>query len=365
MPLLRRRVLIEARRRPAALDFSRGCLRCRYDRRMTSLVTAFLARRWYVPESSLDVQLQPLDGGLESMVARARVAGVQAGSTVPRELVVKQLSGGFAREADVYDALWRDLDPPPAVQMFGRDVCPDATYLYLEHAASFSTWPWSDTAFSACVCRELARLHDAPRLSREAFSWNYEDELIRSAEATLDRAVTARNPFGRRLWRRPGDLRRVVRALPRIRRRLLCDGATVIHGDMHPGNVILRRSEESVHVVLIDWARARIGSPLEDVSSWLHSLGCWEPEARKRHDTLMRAYLEARRLPCAFDSELRADYWFASMSNGLAGAIRYHLAVLTDSTATPAAQRNSGVALIAWERVVRRAAALLNTNPDR
>jgi hypothetical protein len=279
--------------------------------------------------------------------------------------VVKQLSGGVAREADVYDALWRHFESPPAVQMFGRDVYGDSTYLYLEHAASFSTWPWSETAFSAFVCRELARLHDAPRLSHEAFSWNYDDELIRSAAATLDLAVRVRNPLGRRVWRRLGDLRRVVGALPRIRRRLLCENATVIHGDMHPGNVILRRADGSVHVVLIDWARARIGAPLEDVASWLHSLGCWEPEARRRHDTLMRAYLEARRLPCAFSSDLRADYWFASVSNGLSGAIRYHLAVLAGSTATPAAQRNSGVALIAWERVVRRAAALLNTNLDR
>jgi hypothetical protein len=67
-------------------------------------------------------------------------------------------------------------------------------------------------------------------------------------------------------------------------------------------------------VVPVDWARARIGSPLEDVASWLHSLGCCEPQARKRHDTLMRAYLEARQLPCAFNSEVRVDYWFASVS---------------------------------------------------
>ena len=299
------------------------------------------------------------------MVARARITSAQVAFGGPCDVVVKQLSGPFAREADVYDALWKHLKRPPAVQMFGRDVCGDATYLYLEHAASSSTWPWSDTALSACVCRELAQFHDAPRLSGEAFSWNYEDELIRSAEDTLNLAATARNSLGRRVWWRLGELRRVVRALPRIRRRLLSDGATVIHGDMHPGNVILRCSDESVDVVLIDWARARIGSPLEDVASWLHSLGCWEPQARKRHDTLMRAYLEARRVPCAFSSELRVDYWFASVSNGLSGAIRYHLAVLVDPAATPAAHANSGVALIAWERVVRRAAALLNTSLDR
>ena len=211
---------------------------------MTSQLRAFLARQWCVPESSLTVEMQPLYGGLESLVARARITPAQLGSRVPPDLVVKQLSGPLDREADVYEALWNHLERPPAVQMFGRDVCGDATYLYLEHAPSFLAWPWSDTALAAWVCRVLAQLHDAPRLSGEAFSWNYQDELIRAAEDTLNLAATVRNSLGRRVWRRLGDLRRVVRALPGIRRRLLSQGTTVIHGDMHPGNVILRRTKE-------------------------------------------------------------------------------------------------------------------------
>jgi aminoglycoside phosphotransferase (APT) family kinase protein len=134
---------------------------------------------------------------------------------------------------------------------------------------------------------------------------------------------------------------------------------------MHPGNVILRRTKESLDVVLIDWGRARIGSPLEDIASWLHSLGCWEPQARRRHDTLMRAYLEARRVPRIFDAEMRDDYSLASVSNGLSGAIRYHLAVAADTETTEQARANSAKALIAWERVVRRAAAVLRTSLDR
>ena len=153
-------------------------------------------------------------------------------------------------------------------------------------------------------------------------------------------------------------------ALPHIRRRLLSEGASVIHGDMHPGNVILRRGD-APNVLLIDWARARLGSPLEDVASWLHSLGCWEPEARRRHDTLMRAYLDARTTPQRFASDVRVDYWLASASNGLSGAIRYHLAVLSDPAASDAARYDAGRAMMAWQRVVRRAAALLSTNLDR
>jgi aminoglycoside phosphotransferase (APT) family kinase protein len=141
-------------------------------------------------------------------------------------------------------------------------------------------------------------------------------------------------------------------------------GQTVIHGDVHPGNVILRGPADA-DVVLLDWARARIGSPLEDVASWLHSLACWEPEARRRHDTLMRIYLEARRTRLAFAPEVRALYWFASASNGLAGAIRYHLSVLSDDRRLPAARADSTRALRAWNRVVTGAAALLRPSRDR
>jgi aminoglycoside phosphotransferase (APT) family kinase protein len=251
------------------------------------------------------------------------------------------------------------------VQMFGRVQCDDTTYLYLEHATALSPWPWSDIALATRVCRELAQLHDNADLPHERFSWNYEDQVIQSAEDTLAFATVARDASGHRLWRRLGDLRRVVMALPHIRRRLLSEGASVIHGDMHPGNVILRQSADDIDLVLLDWARARVGSPLEDIASWLHSLGCWEPQARKRHDTLMRAYLEARRIPSRFDSDVRLAYWLASVSNGLSGAIRYHLAVLADRGATEEACAKSRMALMAWTRVVRRAAALVNTSLGR
>jgi hypothetical protein len=212
------------------------------------------------------------------------------------------------------------------------------------------------------VCRELAQFHDSRELPRQHFAWDYETELTRSAEATLSVAQDARDRQGKRYWRRLGDLTRVVEALPAIRARLRSGLTTVIHGDMHPGNVMLRDRGADVQVVLIDWARARVGSPLEDIASWLHSLGCWEPQARRRHDTLMRAYLEARSVPGVFDAGVRVEYGLASVSNGLSGAIRYHLAVLSSATASGAARYDSERALRAWSRVVRRAAALVSTN---
>ena len=331
---------------------------------MVSQVTAFVSRQWRVPREQLRVDIQPVHGGLESEVSRVRILQPDGHSAIPLQLVVKHLRRGFEREADVYDLLWRHIDGPPAVRLLGREVAAGATYLYLEDVQPHASWPWADSQRAGAVCRALARLHDDTRLPHEAFAWNYEMELTCSAHSTLERAADARDETGRRLWRRIGELRRVVTALAHIRHRLLSGTITVIHGDVHPGNVMLRADGDR-EVVLIDWARARVGSPLEDVASWLHSLGCWEPEARRRHDTLMRIYLEARRNGGLFAFDVRKDYWFASASNGLSGAIRYHLAVLSNRGSTAAARYDSGRALIAWQRIIRRAAAFLRTSPDR
>lgn len=325
---------------------------------MDSRVAAFIARRWSVPETKVRVDLQPLQGGLESSVTLARVSADMSADTLPSTLVVKELRGRFEREAEVYDLLWRHLVEPPAVRAFGREVTGNTTYLYMDQAHPCASWPWSDPTLAAVVCRQLARLHDTAALEHARLRWDYETELAMSAGTTLDAAAGARDSDGRRYWRRLGDLRRVVTALPAIRSRLLAGETTVIHGDVHPGNVVLVRQHPEARIVLIDWARARVGSPIEDIASWLHALGCWEPQARRRHDTLMRAYLEARRRRRAFCADVRMDFWLASVSNGLAGAIRYHLAVLTDRESGDSARFDATRALSAWQRVVRRASTI-------
>jgi aminoglycoside phosphotransferase (APT) family kinase protein len=332
---------------------------------MVERIAAFVSRRWRVPQTGLRIQTNPLAGGLTSSVMSARIVGRRCHRLVPSQLVIKMLSREETREVAIYDALWRHIDCPPAVRVFGRDQQNGTTFIYLEHAQRYANWPWSDTRQAAAVCRELAALHDSRSLPRRAFQWSYERDLQASAAETLADAVAARDRSRRGYWRRIGDLSRVVEALPRLRHYLLSRERAVLHGDVHPGNVILRERENQLRVVLIDWARARVGSPMEDIASWLHSLGCWEPEARRRHDTLMRAYLHARRTPRVFSRELRTAYWFASVSNGLSGAIRYHLAVLSDAASIDAARHDSQLALVAWERVVRRAAVLVKTSLGR
>jgi aminoglycoside phosphotransferase len=331
------------------------------------VVEAFVCRRWAVPRNRLRLVMQPVGGGLESVVARISISATFPRAGLPDRLIVKRLPASARREADVYGLLWTHVEQPPTVRVLGVQTSGDTRLLYLEDVQPRTTWPWAETACAAAVCRELARFHENAALPRAAFAWDYEAELRRSAESTLAVAVGARDAANSRIWRRVGDLRRVVAALRHIRAQLAATGPVVIHGDVHPGNVILRdvRDDAAHAVALIDWGRARLGSPLEDVASWLHSLGCWEPAARRRHDSLLRAYLDSRRDRWVLDARLRELYWYASASNGLAGAIRYHLAVLGDPAAASPARADSRRALIAWERVVRRAAALLSTTPDR
>lgn len=324
----------------------------------------FASRTWSIPVADLELSLEEICGGLESRVVRAIFRSPLAKDLGTDSFVIKELRGLQRRETNIYRELWNQSTVPPAVRLLGIEATEDAHYLYLEEATQESEWPWNETSTSAAVCQALARLHDGEQLRPNTLiDWKYECDLAKSARETLAVAVDARDEAGVRHWRRVGDLRRVVTALPKIRSVLL-EATTFIHGDVHSRNVIVRASENG-DIAFIDWARARFGSPLEDVASWLHSLGCWEPEARRRHDTLLRAYLEARSSKQTITTELRTAYWYASASNGLSGAIRYHLSVLTDPECSSEMKTNSAQSLREWERVIRRVASILATNQTR
>ena len=330
---------------------------------MEQQVQRFVATHWCVEAGEVEIDLQRLPGGLESNVALARVS-TTARRDVPLRLVVKELRGEAIREADIYSALREHVRDAPSPRVFGEQRLGGRGYVYMELVPSV-TWPWSQAQYAIAACRGLAKLHNTASVPLEPFAWNYEELLATSAAETLDLARGLRDATGTRYWSRVGDLRRVVDALPTLRAELVGEKGVLIHGDVHPGNVILREGGTLARIVFIDWGRARVGSPMEDVASWLHSLGCWEPEARRRHDTLLRAYFAARDVDWPPSATMRRHYWLAAVSNALSGAIRFHLAVLADRSRDETARHNSQVALHSWTRVVRRGAALLRTNQRR
>jgi aminoglycoside phosphotransferase (APT) family kinase protein len=316
----------------------------------------------------LTVRTRRLRGGLVSgsvvhVAARFRDT---RGRLQAASFVVKQLCPESAREGEIYELLRATNASKLAPVLLGVDRrAGSATSLYLEAIAASSRWPWRDVRHVQRVLEALVELHtcgSSAVLALGAGAWNYEAELLERAALTLQHAervlAVTRDP---RLRASLPALRRVVAQLPELRRRLLVLGPlplTLVHGDMHSGNVVVRRRNGRHEPVLLDWARARIGSPFEDVSSWLQSLGFWEPAVKRKHDTLLATYLACRGLPTPASRDVRDAYWLAGASNGLAGALRYHLELATDA-AQPAARDMALRAAHDWLRVIRRADARL------
>ena len=324
---------------------------------------AFVHRQIGEPAQGLEMDVRPLRGGLESPAVARVGARFRNGQGQPRlfSFVVKRLEGAPSREAEIYQTLVasaaRDFSPAfLGVERLEQDRC----LLFLEPVRPARRWPWRETEAAARVLERLALFHTT-RVDEGSVPplWDYEADLIASARETLALLEALPKTAELRALRRSlPALRKVVAALPEMRRHLLeleRLPRTVIHGDVHPGNALVRLRSSREHPVLLDWGRARIGSPLEDVSSWLQSLGFWEPQARRRHDTLLVRYLAARGLPPCLDRDLRDAYWMAGASNALAGALAYHLWRL-EGAARGSAER--GAALDAARdalRVIRRA----------
>jgi hypothetical protein len=240
-----------------------------------------------------------------------------------------------------------------------RPTGPDAGYLFLEWIPAVSSWPWRDTKHASLVLRQLARLHCCKKelLTPALDRWDYESELDESARGTV---VLYRRLFaaGFRAGSRPmtKPLERFCEALPEIRKRLTAfSGTSVLHGDIHPGNTVIHANGSMPRAVLIDWGRARSGAPLEDVCSWLHSLGFWEPEVRRVHDTLLETYLDARGADARITPSLREACWLAGGCNAMAGALRYHLEVANDPLRTEEQRRTSTLGAADWLRIISRA----------
>jgi aminoglycoside phosphotransferase (APT) family kinase protein len=296
------------------------------------------------------VGLVPLRGGLEASVARLTLRDA---ANRQRHVVVKRIANGARHEV----ARYRTLELAGVMPaLFGAVEHEDGTWLFLERIRPVSTWPWRDSANTGLVLEQLARIHGFGDEAAHLDDWNYESELRASAADTVavagDIATALPELEVRRELR---ALRRVVALLQEAREQMMNGalGITLIHGDVHTANVMLRTRAAGPEVVFLDWGRSRIGSPLEDVSSWLLSLRSWEPAAARDHDALFRAYLSAAGRPARLTQELRDGYWIAAASNVLAGALRYQLLTAHDSTGK---SRATAIAQVrAAFRVIRRA----------
>ena len=306
----------------------------------------------------LRLRVRRLEGGYVSRgVARVSARVADRSQTLRhRDFVVNHLSGLERREIAVYQAL-DEHGLVLAPRFLGAEsVGPGDAYLYLEPIPRRPSWPWKDPGLAGLVLEELAKLHTLVPSEAAPPDWNYDSELERSAASTLELVEHAATRQGYD-WARHGvrHVRTVAREIRAIRQELVRRDRAFIHGDVHPGNVRLWVWQGRERVVLLDWSRARSGSPLEDVSSWLQSLGFWEERARQRHDTLLRRYLMARGI--SLSRTLRTAYWLAGACNALAGALRYHVwRAVDEAGATPLQRARGASAARDWLRIVRRGA---------
>ncbi len=328
-------------------------------------LTAFAERCYGVPRTSMRVGVAPLHGGLSSTVAHVRFRFLNP-ALRPRTafFIAKTIDGQDAREAGLYRSLLSSSGVPFAPRLLGVDrIEPSGSQLYLETVPSSPGWPWSDDETIGLVMDRLAEVHGTLRARRVPGGlkdWDYDREVAGAAAATLEELhIVVRDPAHSRLRRFLSPVRRMVGCLERLRRALLGGGPVcVLHGDTHPGNVLLRHTGRIAQPVFLDWARARLGSPLEDVSSWLQSLGFWEDTARRHHDMLLRRYLRARGLSDSLAPGLRQLYWLSRTSNALAGTMRFHMLRMRDMTKPEWMRIQSADSALDWGRSIARARLL-------
>lgn len=333
----------------------------------TRHISAFLQQLEGAPPRELQLDIQPLHGGLMAAAVSLVTAHFKDPYGHSRDLtfVVKVLEGPTTREAHVYERLVASHANELSPRLLGiESLGPERHALFLEAVRKAEDWPWRDVEVAQSVLARLACFHmalPAEEATTVLPPWDYDAELQHSALATLELLERCRrNPDLTWFTRHVPSVRRMVAALPEVRRQLLDFsplGAAALHGDVHPGNALIRRRADCHEPVLIDWGRARVGSPLEDVSSWLQSLGYWEPEARRRHDTLLAGYLSARGLERRLASDLRTAYWLAGASNALSGALTYHLSVASAPHVDSHQRASSAYSARDWLRVLRRADA--------
>jgi Ser/Thr protein kinase RdoA (MazF antagonist) len=276
-------------------------------------------------------------------------------------MVVKRLDGRPAREARVYESLVADHAPGIAPELLkAKTLGPDSAVIFLEAVRRVSAWPWRDAKTTEAVLTRLGRFHTTMRAAKVVLpEWDFDQELQAMARSTWQLLDHCRyHPEYADLVRELRRVEQLIEAMPRLRKQLLSErpfGSRPIHGDVHPGNALVRRKNGTHEPVLIDWGRARLGSPLEDVSNWLQTLRFWEAEGQRLHDTFFRRYLTAFGMERRLTDDIRAAYWMAGASNALSGALLHHLAILMDERQARSARATAYRAARDWLRVAPRA----------
>lgn len=307
------------------------------------------------PDASLQLSARPLRGGL--MAELVCVSASRRGAR-PEHFVLKRVGANGAREAAAYTALARaglaDIGP----RLLGASGDEQSCYLLLEYVSRWRAWPWRDEAYAGMVLDALARLHAAPLATVWRHQGASRDAGAAAGAYALDLlGAAARHTGDARLGRGLPAVRALVSRLEEAH-TLLGAAPVFLHGDVHPGNVLLQGEGRRKRAVLIDWGRARTGSRFEDVASWLQCLRYFEHAAVAAHDRLLLRYIRAARIGDRIEPHHRREYWVAAGRNALGGALGVHLSRALYAR-SPGPRAAAIAAAVDWLRIVRRAVAHL------
>ena len=308
----------------------------------------------YAPQAAADATLSArvLRGGL---TADLTCVSARRPGAAPEQFVIKRV-GTDELESAAYAALTRSGISDLAPRLLGTTDADGQTFLLLEYVSRWKTWPWREEPYARMVIEALARLH-ASRIEWTADP-RYDAHLVTSAAYTIDLLHSAAQAFGDpRLSGGIRPAKALAAGLPAGRAQLL-SAPVFLHGDVHPGNVVISSERGARRAVLLDWGRARLGSPFEDVASWLQCLRYFEPSAARLHDRLLLHYVRLAGLGDRITAAHRRDYWVAAGSNALAGALGVHLSSAL-AARTPTSRARAMAAATDWIRIVRRAVAYL------
>ncbi len=280
------------------------------------------------------VSAVPIEGGLEAeRVWRldAEFRG-ERGRTWTLPLVAKELVGASRREAQAYTAVLANNPEHCFPKLFHVEQQANRTVLYLEFVEGKSAVPFQPIASTRAVVERLARFHaGGARAHSQPFNsvhdLDREADLQRCAQDTVHRLGPCLDQLGLGGLRpRVPAVAALVDELPAIRRELLDLSElepAVLHGDLHLGNVLFRRSPPEP--VLVDWSFMHGGSPLEDLFRWVQSVGYVRRDTVRQRDAMLRAYLAARGLESRLSSTIYGAYWLAGACTALGGALMYDL----------------------------------------
>ena len=279
---------------------------------------------------------------LASILA-CHAAGLESGTVQIEEITTVPLKGGYLSKAvDRLDLKLVTSGQPGITASFVRKACLAAEIRSLEVVSAVSgasalpevIASWSsmkrpndpeangfvspfypggpltfDDTIPEAVLVTLARIH-AECSQTAAFGWAWVFDAAHFAQ-TLENALSALSSSDR-FRATTADHIKWLKRLERVGNSdLLCDAShdlpkTIVHGDMHPGNVVLRADGSPV---VIDWGNACIAPPMLDLAN---IIAIESPQWR----TYLSAYSAAG--GTIDEVTLRRAYWWARAATGLA-----------------------------------------------